>query len=94
MNIAIPINPSEQGSFWFALIGNPGQQQTDFMRKNYRLMMTGMYAVFKQLQMMPLIFYIDTHTESFCKTFAIYETSTLLQAWIRRIMVNTANPIL
>ncbi len=87
MNIAIPINPSEQ-ELILACIERQTWAQQRIYEENYRLMMT---VCMRYSNSSDDAF--DILHEGFLKVFTnirSYEPGTLLQAWIRRIMVNTA----
>jgi RNA polymerase sigma-70 factor (ECF subfamily) len=87
MNIAIPIQPTEL-ELIHAAVERQAWAQQKIYEDNYRLMM----AVCMRYSNSSDDAYDILH-DGFLKVFMnihTYEPGTLLQAWIRRIMVNTA----
>lgn len=87
MNIAIPLQPTEQ-ELIRACIERQAWAQQRIYEDNYRLMMA---VCLRYSNTADDAF--DILHEGFLKVFLnihSYEPGTLLQAWIRRIMVNTA----
>ena len=87
MNIAIPIQPTEQ-ELILACIDRQTWAQQRIYEDNYRIMMA---VCLRYSNSSDDAF--DILHEGFLKVFMnikSYEPGTLLQAWIRRIMVNTA----